>query len=140
MDQQKIKLRRLNSGAAGFATEFRTLLTHGDEPDAGVIATVQDIINDVRRRGDAALLEYTNRLDRRHALSQDLEIPMTVAAGHVSAIPADLRKALEDSAERIRAYHERQKQESWYYQDQQGNTLGQQVTPLDRVGDRKSVV
>ena len=109
-------------------------MTHGDEPDAGVIATVQDIINDVRRRGDAALLEYTNRLDRRHALSQDLEIPMTVAAGHVSAIPADLRKALEDSAERIRAYHERQKQESWYYQDLQGNTLGQQVTPLDRVG------
>ena len=134
MDQQKIKLRRLDSGDADFGAKFRSLLSHGDEQDAAVIATVQDIINDVRKRGDAALLEYTRRLDRRKMARTDLEIPITVAKECVSGLSGDLRQALEDAAERIRAYHERQKQESWFYKDQQGNTLGQQVTPLDRVG------
>jgi len=134
MEKEKIKLRRLDSSTAGFDAEFQSLLAHHDEQDAGVLAAVQNIITDVRRRGDAALLEYTNRFDRRKALPADLEIPMDVAAGHVGAISADLRQALENSAVRIRAYHERQKQESWFYQDPQGNTLGQQVTPLDRVG------
>jgi len=134
MGKQKIKLRRLDSGAPGFAAEFQSLLGHGDEQDAGVVAIVQDIITGVRRRGDAALLEYTSRFDRRQMALSDLEIPKTVAEGCVSAISAELRQALEDAAERIRAYHERQKQESWFYKDRQGNTLGQQVTPLDRVG------
>lgn len=134
MGKQKIKLRRLDSGATGFAAEFQSLLGHGAEQDAGVVAIVQDIIIGVRRRGDAALIDYTSRFDRRQMALADLEIPKTVAEGCVRAISADLRQALEDAAERIRAYHERQKQESWFYQDRQGNTLGQQVTPLDRVG------
>lgn len=131
---EKIKLRRLDSTSTGFDADFRALLSTQDEQDAGVLAAVQNIITDVRRRGDTALLEYTNRFDRRKATVADLEIPVAAAAESVTAIPADLRRALEDAAQRIRAYHERQKQESWSYQDAQGNTLGQQVTALDRVG------
>ncbi|MGH8119741.1 MAG: histidinol dehydrogenase [Gammaproteobacteria bacterium] len=134
MEKEKINLRRLDTSAADFDAEFRSLLDRQDEEDAGVLAAVQNIITDVRRRGDAALLEYTNRFDRREALPADLEISLSVATGHQRSIVTELRQALEDSAERIRAYHERQKQESWFYQDPQGNTLGQQVTPLDRVG------
>ena len=134
MGKQKIKLRRLDSGATGFAAEFQSLLDHGDAQDAGVVAAVQDIITVIRKRGDAALLEYTRRFDRRKMSLADLEISGTVAQGCLHAIPADLRQALENAAERIRAFHARQKQESWSYQDQEGNTLGQQVTPLVRVG------
>lgn len=131
---EEIKLRRLDSTSAGFNAEFRTLLSPQDDQDAGVLAAVQNIITDVRRRGDTALLEYTNRFDRRKATVADLEIPLAAAAESVSAIPADLRRSLADGAQRIRAYHDRQKQESWTHQDAQGNTLGQQVTALDRVG------
>ena len=134
MDMQKIKLRRLEASAPDFEAQFRSLLSSGADAEADVLSSVQEIINEVRRHGDAALLKYTNRFDRRNAASTDLEIPKAVAAGYVSAISADLKQALVSSAERIRAYHERQKQESWSYQDPQGNTLGQQVTALDRVG------
>jgi histidinol dehydrogenase len=134
MGRQKLKLRRLESGATGFAAEFRSLLDHGDAQDAGVVAVVQEIIAGIRTRGDDALLEYTRRLDRRRMSLADLEIPVTEAQKCLNALNVELRQALEHAAGRIRAYHERQKQESWTYQDLEGNTLGQQVTPLDRVG------
>jgi histidinol dehydrogenase len=134
MGRQKLKLRRLESAATGFAAEFRSLLNHGDVQDAGVVAVVQDIITEIRTRGDDALIEYTRRLDRRQMSLADLEIPVTEAQKCLNTLSVELRQALEHAAGRIRAYHERQKQESWTYQDPDGNTLGQQVTPLDRVG------
>jgi histidinol dehydrogenase len=129
-----MKIRRIDTRAAGFDGQFQSLLAQTSEPDPQLIATVQDIINDIRRRGDAALLEYTNRFDRRNATLSELEIAPAKLQEAVSSIPVQMKQALEISADRIRAYHEKQKQESWLYKDRQGNTLGQQVTPLDRAG------
>ncbi len=129
-----MNIRRMNTGANGFAGQFQSLLANTNEPDPQLIATVQNIINDVRQRGDVALLEYTNRFDRRIATLADLEIPVSMLQDAIDNIPDQMKQALETAADRIRAYHEKQKQESWLYKDQQGNTLGQQVTPLDRVG------
>jgi len=129
-----MNIRRMNTSAAGFDGQFQSLLAHTNEPDPQLIDTVQNIINDIRQRGDVALLEYTNRFDRRNATLADLEIPVSMLQDAIENIPDQMRQALETSADRIRVYHEKQKQESWLYKDQQGNTLGQQVTPLDRVG------
>jgi histidinol dehydrogenase len=129
-----MNIKRINSRADGFAGQFQALLANSNEPDPQLIDTVQNIINDIRLRGDAALLEYTNRFDRRNASLADLELPVSMLHDALEKIPAQMRQALETSADRIRDYHEKQIQESWLYKDKQGNTLGQQVTPLDRVG------
>jgi histidinol dehydrogenase len=97
--------------------------------------TVNRIIADIRARGDEALVEYTNRFDGWQAQSAaDLEIPLARLEQAWNAIPADQRDALEAAAGRIRAYAEKQKLESWEYEEADGTLLGQQVTPLDRVG------
>ncbi len=129
-----MNIKQLDTRSRNFAAEFDALLAQSNEPDPKLIAAVQDIINAVRKRGDAALLEYTNRFDRRNAGIADLEIPFSELKTAVKKITPELKQALEISAERIRTYHEKQKQESWLYKDSQGNTLGQQVTPLDRAG------
>ena len=129
-----MNIRRFDTRHAEFNEQFLSLLAHTNEPEPQLIATVQDIINDIRQRGDTALLEYTNRFDRRNATLADLEITPSMLQEATRNIPEQLKKALETSADRIRAYHEKQKQDSWLYKDKEGNTLGQQVTPLDRVG------
>lgn len=129
-----MNIRKLDTRDAGFSREFDALLARSDEPDAALIATVQDIINDVRQRGDVALVEYTNRFDHRNVTPGGLEIPECTLQDALNRIAPELRQALEISAHRVRDYHEKQRQESWRYQDPQGNTLGQQVTALDRVG------
>ena len=129
-----MKIKRIDTGAPGFEQQFTALLSDINEPDHQVISSVQKIISDIRQHGDSALLEYTNRFDNRQASSTDLEIAQASLQSAVSEISPDLKAALEKSAGRIRDYHERQKQESWLYKDKDGNTLGQQVTPLDRVG------
>ena len=89
----------------------------------------------MRARGDAALLEYTQRFDRVQAGSaQALEIPKADWHAALAALPAAQRDALQAAAARVRAYHERQRAETWTYTEADGTLLGQQVTPLDRVG------
>ncbi len=128
-------IRRLDTEQADFEQQFEQLLAAGSEPDAELISTVQDIIRAVRERGDEALLDYTRQFDRREAVTiPDLEIPNETLAQAVEQIPAGLKQALQESITRIRDYHEKQKQVSWEYQDADGTTLGQQVTPLDSVG------
>lgn len=129
-----MKLRRLNSRDAGFKPALQSLLANTDEPTVEISRTVESILADVRARGDEALLEYTNRFDTRDASIAELEIPESELAQALEDIPAELREGLEHAASRVREYHEKQKQESWTYQDKEGNTLGQQVTALDRVG------
>ncbi len=129
-----MKLRRLNSSNAAFKEQLESLLANTDEPTAEISRSVESILVDVKTRGDAALLEYTNRFDDRDASIEDLEIPVAELEKALETIPAELRKGLEHAASRVRDYHERQKLESWSYKDKEGNTLGQQVTPLDRVG------
>ena len=127
-------LKHLDTNTADFKARLEALLSAAAEPDPAVIDTVRAIIRAVRERGEAALLEYTNRLDRRRATPDQLEIGQRELTAVLERIPPELRRGLEHAAERIRAFHERQKQASWTFTDAEGNLLGQKVTPLDRVG------
>ena len=103
--------------------------------DEQVKTTVSEILKRVESEGDAALIEYTNRFDRMSVSSMaELEIPKPRLTAALNNIPVEQRKALELSAERVRVYHEHQKQDSWSYTEADGTMLGQQVTPLDRAG------
>ncbi len=126
---------RLDTRADGFAEAFARLLARAGETDAEVERRVREIIADVRARGDAALLEYTRRFDRLEATAVTaLEIPRARLEQALRELPATPRAALERAAMRIRAYHERQRLESWSYAEADGTRLGQQVSALDRVG------
>ena len=130
-----IAIKRLNSRDRDFYTQLDTLLAWEQVSDAEVEKTVRDVIRAVRERGDAALIEYTNRFDRMHATSMaELEIGQYTLLQALNAIPAEQRAALERAAARVRAYAERQKMEGWSYTEADGTLLGQQVSPLDRVG------
>ena len=130
-----LEIKRLSTADADFWTRLETLTAWEGVADEAVTATVRDILVQVRRHGDAALLEYTRRFDRLTAnRAADLELPLTRLQQALSTIPADQREALETAAARIRAYAERQKQDSWTFTEADGTVLGQQVTPLDRVG------
>ena len=126
---------RLNTNETGFASRLSLLLERSAVADAEIDRTVRTIIADVRARGDAALIEYTTRFDRyTPASAAALEMPRARIEKAVNTIDSGIRAALNDAANRIRSYHERQRIESWQYQDAGGTLLGQQVTPLDRVG------
>ncbi|MFA7557798.1 MAG: histidinol dehydrogenase [Hydrogenophaga sp.] len=128
-------IARLDSLSADFWTKLEQLLAWEGVSDDKVNATVREILHAVKTRGDAAVLEYTNRFDRMNAASvAELEIPKARLAEAFAAIPAAQREALELSARRVRAYHEHQKQSSWSYTEADGTVLGQQVTPLERAG------
>jgi histidinol dehydrogenase len=130
-----VDVRRLDSAAAGFEAELARLLAFESAQDESVDRDTAAILEAVRRRGDAALLEYTARFDRwAPRAARELEVPMAQARAALDALPVAEREALEFAARRIRAYHERQRQESWRAAEDDGTVLGQQVTPLDRVG------
>jgi histidinol dehydrogenase len=130
-----VELRRLDSSAPGFDAVL-ALLTAFDAPeDAGVEAVVAAILADVRARGDAAVLEYTKRFDHVDAPSvAALAIPAVEFAAAFDALATRERDALSTAAARIRAFHERQRAESWTFTEADGTRLGQKVTPLARVG------
>lgn len=130
-----LNIREFSSSSDGFRTELDALLAWDSVSDAGVQKAVADIVEQVRLNGDAAVIEFTNRFDRRQVTSsKELEISreeLALAKGRVSA---ELVASLEAAAKRVHDYHERQKQPSWQYQENDGTVLGQKVTPLDRVG------
>jgi histidinol dehydrogenase len=128
------EVRRLDSGAAGFDAELERLLAFESAQDEGVERATTEILAAVRARGDAALLEYTARFDLwTPASAAALVVPLDEAHAALRALPAAEREALEFAASRIRDFHERQRQDSWRF-EKDGTVLGQQVTPLDRVG------
>lgn len=128
-------MARLDAEAADFEQALTSLLHWDVSEDDGVNRIVRDILDDVRVRGDDAVLEATLRLDRVAAQQlAELEVTAAELDRALASLAAAERSALEQAADRIRSYHEKQKQPSWQYQDAQGNLLGQQVTPLDRVG------
>ena len=130
-----IALRRLNSGAPYFAAQLAALLAFEGAQDAAVDTTVAGILDDVKKRGDAAVLEYTLRFDSVRASSvAHLEFTQDEMKSALAAISPAQRSALEQAAARVRTYHERQLAQSWSYTDDDGTRLGQQVTALDRVG------
>lgn len=130
-----LNISRLDAGAPDFATRLDRLLAWEEVSDGAVARTVDDIIAGVRAHGDRALIGYTNRLDRRTVQSAaELEIPSEALQAALVGLPAEQREALETAAARIRSYHLHQVQSSWNYQEEDGTVLGQQITPLDRVG------
>ena len=128
-------IQRLNTADADFWPRLETLTAWEGVADETVTAVVRDILARVRTEGDAALLDYTHRFDRLDATcAADLEIPAERLRQALATIPAERRAALETAADRIRTYAERQKLASWTFTEADGSVLGQQVTPLDRVG------
>ncbi|MFW5969170.1 MAG: histidinol dehydrogenase, partial [Halofilum sp. (in: g-proteobacteria)] len=128
-------INRLDSAAADFDTRLADLQHAGGTADRDILQTVQRILEDVRARGDAAVVELTNRFDRRDAGAMaELELGREDLDAALTRLPAAERGALEHAAERLTDYAQRQKLESWSYRDADGSLLGQQVTPIDRVG------
>ncbi len=128
-------IRRLNSVSANFSADLNDLLSWESVSDPSVAQTVATIIGDVRSNGDAAVIEYTNRFDRRDLTSIDeLKISSDELARALARIPAVQLEALNVAAKRVQDYHEHQRQESWQFSESDGTVLGQKITPMDRVG------
>lgn len=133
MSNESLRITRLDTREPDFEQHFERLTSWSHTPDEQIEATVRAILTAVRTDGDRALIDYTNRFDRRRANTvAELEIHDFAAAAQ--SIDADLRGALEHAAGRIRHYHEKQTQKSWDYEEADGTVLGQAITPLDRVG------
>jgi histidinol dehydrogenase len=125
----------LNAADADFRARLAELLAFNDETDTAVQGAVSEILAGVRARGDAAVLEYTARFDRLNAANMAaLELSQAELHAALAKLPLQLEHALRKAAERVRQYHEKQRQESWTYTEADGTVLGQQVTALDRVG------
>lgn len=129
---------RLRTDSADFETAFQARLHWSADTDAAIEQRVADILADVQKRGDAAVLEYTQRFDGLAATDMAaLELTAEELKAAFDGLPDEQRAALQSAAERVRRYHEAQKKacgESWSYRDEDGTLLGQKVTPLDRVG------
>jgi histidinol dehydrogenase len=128
-------VRRYTTRQPDFDARLAELLAFDTAQDPAIDAAVAAILSDVKRRGDAAVLEYTARFDRVTAQSvTELQIPPADMRSALASLPRGQRDALEAAAERVRSYHEQQRAQSWTYCDSDGNELGQQITPIDRVG------
>lgn len=128
-------MRLLNSQQASFEQDLTELLAFETVNDPALLATVDDIIAQVRQGGDEVVLKLTQQFDNHPATTfAQLEISQEKLKQAFDGLNPTIKQALELAAQRVTSFHERQRQESWTYQDALGNTLGQQVTPLDKVG------
>lgn len=130
-----LKITRLDANQADFNHHLDGLLAWEGVSDKAVNERVEEIIAAVRQRGDAAVVEYTGRFDGLDVADMAaLTLDRTRLEQALQRITAEQRQALEVAAERVRSYHQHQRQESWRYTEADGTVLGQQVTALDRVG------
>lgn len=128
-------MRRLSTQDQNFKQIFAELLAFETVNDPQLVQTVDQIIADVRQHGDQHVLKLTQQFDRHPAHQfSDLELSQEQLKSAFEGLTIETRDALELAAKRIRSFHQAQKQEGWTYVDDLGNTLGQKVTPLDRVG------
>ena len=132
-------MRRLSTANASFAADLKALLSLSEDDLSEIELTVSNILRDVQANGDAAVLAFTQQFDRLHVKHiSDLEIARSDMQKAFEQLPTLQKEALEAAANRVKLYHERQKQESgchsWEYTEADGTSLGQQVTPIDRVG------
>jgi len=130
-----MKIRTLDTSAAQFEAQFRALIAAATAFDRDIDRQAEAIIENVRARGDAALLEYTRRFDRVSASSvAQLEIPSAELRAAFDAVAPEARAALQAAADRIRAFHQRQLGADWSFTEPDGTVLGQRVAPLECVG------
>ncbi|CAM4072780.1 histidinol dehydrogenase [Psychrobacter arenosus] len=128
-------MRTLTSTDANFDSQLSELLAFETVNDKDLLTTVDDIIDQVRSTGDAAVLSLTQKFDQHPASSMaELELTQAALAEAFAGLDAEVKEALTTAATRVQDFHQRQVQETWEYKDQLGNRLGQKVTPLDRVG------
>lgn len=130
-----VDITQLDAAQADFWSQLETLLAWEGVSDDKVTSIVKEILAAVKLQGDSAVLEYSRRFDRVKAETMaDLEISLERAQAALESLAKPQREALEAAAQRVRQYHEHQKQESWTYTEADGTVLGQQVTALDRAG------
>ena len=130
-----LHITKLDASSADFNQELQNLLAWDETDDLDIQQRVLAIIADVRKNGNKAVIDYTNRFDRRNIVQAgELELSKEVLKSAWEKLPADKAQALQTAADRIRAYAEHQKMQSWQYTEADGTVLGQKVTPLDRVG------
>ncbi len=130
-----VDIKTLDSTESDFWQKLEVLLAWGSVSDTKISDIVKEILEQVKARGDDAVIEYSQRFDRVGAQTvSELEIPLSRAQAALKSIPDVQRQALQAAAARVRSYHEHQKQDSWTYTEEDGTVLGQQVTPLDRAG------
>jgi len=127
-------IRFLRFSDTGFADTFRRISERGETTPAGVVETVQEILSAVRDRGDKALCEYTERFDRLKLDPGTLQVSAAEMEEALAAVDSDTLATLQLAADRIAAFHAKQKENTWISEDEPGIRLGQMVTPLDRVG------
>ncbi|MBC8118916.1 MAG: histidinol dehydrogenase [Burkholderiaceae bacterium] len=130
-----MKIRRLDTRDTSFDTQFAALVATDTAVDREVERVAGAIVDDVKRRGDPALLEYTNRFDRMNvAATAELQVDPDEMRAALDVLPRTERAALETAAGRIRAFHERQLMHSWSYTEDDGTQLGQRIGALQSVG------
>ncbi len=134
-----VDIRKLDSSDKDFREQLMAVLAFEASEDEAIDRAAASILSDVRQRGDAAVLDYTNKFDRLSATSMAaLEIPRAELKAALDGLPAARRMALQQAADRVRSYHERQKTEcgsdGFTFTEADGTVLGQKVTPLDKVG------
>ncbi|HEY8606975.1 MAG TPA: histidinol dehydrogenase [Noviherbaspirillum sp.] len=134
-----IQIRKLDSTAPGFRDQLSAVLAFEAGEDEAIDRAAAQILADVKARGDAAVLDYTNRFDKLDAVSvAALEIGQDALRAALASLAPQRRAALQVAADRVRDYHQRQKAETgsdgFTYTEADGTVLGQKVTPLDRVG------
>ncbi len=132
---ESLNIRRLKAGQADFDQQLKVMLAWESVSDKAVNQRVDQILQQVREQGDAAVVELTNRFDATSASTMaDLELSQARLQQALEAITPEQRTALETAAQRVRDYHEKQLATSWQYEEADGTLLGQQVTAMDRVG------
>lgn len=128
-------ITRLDASQGDFNQQLDQLLAWESVSDTRVAAVVDDVLHQVKTRGDAAVVEFTNKFDRRTAQSiNDFVVSPTELQNALTQISPEQRTALEVAAERIRNYHQHQLQSSWRYTEADGTVLGQQISAMERVG------
>src|SRR5690606_6153992 len=133
--RMSLTIGKLQASAPDFRAAHKAALAWQHLSDASVNERVQQIIDDVRERGDAGVLRWTNTFDRLGATDiAQLKIAPERLQQALAGLPQEQAEALRKAAQRIRVYHEKQRQESWQYTDADGSVYGQQITPIDRVG------
>ena len=130
-----LNITKLDASSADFDRQLQQLLAWDESDDLEIHQRVLDIIADVRKKGDKAVIDYTNRFDQRNITQAgELELSKETLKSAWEKLPVDQAQALQVAADRVRAYAGHQKMQSWQYTEADGTVLGQKVTPLDRVG------
>jgi len=130
-----LKITQLDSTATDFDKQLKNLLAWDESDDLEVNQRVLDIIANVRKNGDKAVIDYSNQFDQtQFKKASDLELSTEALKQAWDSLSAEKADALQTAANRVRAYAEEQKMQSWQYTEDDGTVLGQKITPLDRAG------